>query len=529
MKFRTLTVASSLGWRLAHSIATKDGRIAKSSEITPEIIAELDQAGQPEVLAYRLEEGDTDENSAARMVADHIQGQDVDVQDAAHGRCNLYAAAAGVLVVDDEINDLNSAVQEIGIATLDRFTPVTEGQLLATVKIVPYGIETAQLHKALKMSASLKVAPYQSFRAALLSTGTPLNDKPLRATKNRIEYLKGTLETVETCAHDTQIVAAEIRKLSARKLDLLIVSGISAISDMQDILPSALQKAGGSVLHLGMPVDPGNLLMLGKIGSTVVIGMPGCAKSTSRNGFDWVLERFAANLPLDASTLQNMGIGGLLKEATNRPEPRAPAASAKHEPTRVVLLAAGKSSRSGNIHKLLAMLDSKPVVTQSVTALKKAGLAEITVVTGSRASEVEAALSSQNVSFLYNEDFESGMGGSLSLGISALPESTELCLVSLGDMPFVNISTIHALQETACQVSEADIFIPLFNGKRGNPVLWRRAQFDKLKHLRGDQGGRAIIRSHENLVCEVPVDDPGILIDLDTPEALAQFGISVTS
>ena len=529
MQFKTVPVAKALDWTLAHSVALGTGRIAKNSVITADTIAKLKKADIDEILAYRLEGTDVDENTAASAVANHIQGVGVETGEATHGRCNLYAGTAGLLLVDEKIDSLNVAVPPVGIATLPKYAPVSQGQLVATVKIIPFGIEKNQLEAALYINAPLKVAAYQQFRAVLLSTGTPLTAKATSVTRDRIERVHGSLDACDNCNHDIENVANKLNEAAVAAPDLIIVSCVAAISDARDILPTALEKAGGTVQHIGMPVDPGNLLMLGTLGSITVIGMPGCAKSPSLNGFDWVLERYAAGLPLDAHALQMMGIGGLLKEAVNRPEPRAPSTPHHTAITAAILLAAGKSSRSGDTHKLLAMLDGKSVIEQSVIALKKAGMAHIHVITGARAPQIEAALDGHVVSLTHNENFESGMGTSVAVGISALPSNAEQCLISLGDMPFVNAGTIQALQNAASQISEADIFVPLFKGKRGNPVLWRKNQFEKLKQITGDQGGRSIMRGQENLVCEVPVDDPGILIDLDTPEALAQFGISVTN
>ena len=529
MQFKSVPVAKAKGWTLAHSIAVGANRIAKNSKVTADIIARLQEANIEAIQAYRLETCDIDENTAAGAIANHIQGTGVKAAIAFNGRCNLHACSAGLLLVEDKIDDLNAAAPSVGIATLHKYTPVQQGQLVATVKIIPFGIEQNQLKAVLKIDASLKIKAYRPFTVALLSTGAPITAKTAKVTKNRLESVLGSLKIMDTCRHDVNSVTDKIREIATNGPDLLIVSGPSAISDHRDILPSAVKKAGGDVLHLGMPVDPGNLLMLGKLNAMTVIGMPGCAKSPSLNGFDWVLERYAAGLPLDAGTLQKMGIGGLLKEPVGRPEPRAPVTANAPTITAAIVLAAGKSSRSGDTHKLLALLDSKPVIEQSIIALRKAGLEQIHLVTGARAAEIETALDSQRIHFTHNADYDFGMGTSLAAGISSLPDSTEQCLISLGDMPFVQPSTIQTLQNAAVQISEADIFVPLFKGKRGNPVLWRKNQFEKLKQIKGDQGGRSIMRSQENLVCEVPVDDPGVLIDLDTPEALAQFGISVTS
>ncbi|WP_204333402.1 hypothetical protein, partial [Proteus mirabilis] len=84
----------------------------------------------------------------------------------------------------------------------------------------------------------------------------------------------------------------------AEDVDLVLVFGASAIADRRDVIPAALEQAGGEIEHLGMPVDPGNLLMVGRLGEVPVLGAPGCARSPKENGFDWVLTRLLAGLPV---------------------------------------------------------------------------------------------------------------------------------------------------------------------------------------------------------------------------------------
>ena len=95
---------------------------------------------------------------------------------------------------------------------------------------------------------------------------------------------------------------------------MLLIHGASAILDRRDVIPSAIERAGGRVDHFGMPVDPGNLLLLGHVGERVVLGLPGCARSPKVNGFDWVLERLVAGLPVGSAEIMRMGAGGLLAE-----------------------------------------------------------------------------------------------------------------------------------------------------------------------------------------------------------------------
>ena len=122
-------------------------------------------------------------------------------------------------------------------------------------------------------------------------------------------------------AHEEQALTRAIQSLTG-ECQAVVIFGASAITDRRDVIPSALEASGGRIEHFGMPVDPGNLLLLGEIGSVPVIGAPGCARSPKENGFDWVLGRILAGFAITRADIQAMGVGGLLMEIATRPQPR---------------------------------------------------------------------------------------------------------------------------------------------------------------------------------------------------------------
>src|SRR6185437_10371961 len=179
----------------------------------------------------------------------------------------------------------------------------------------------------------------------------------------------------------------------------------------RDVIPAALTSAGGVVEHFGMPVDPGNLLLIGKARGVPVLGAPGCARSPVENGFDWVLMRLLAGLRVARSDLAGMGVGGLLMEIVTRPQPRISPTTDSNNNVAAVILAAGRSTRMGGPNKLLAELRGKPlvrIVTEQVLASKALS---VTVVTGHQAAEVEKALAGLKVKFVRNPDFAAGLAG----------------------------------------------------------------------------------------------------------------------
>ena len=122
--------------------------------------------------------------------------------------------------------------------------------------------------------------------------------------------------------HDAAAIAGALEELKTEGCDIYLVAGASAIVDRHDVVPAGIEQAGGKVIHFGMPVDPGNLLLTGELDGKPVLGLPGCAKSPKYNGFDMVLERLAAGLPVGRAEIVRMGAGGLLAEIPSRPQPR---------------------------------------------------------------------------------------------------------------------------------------------------------------------------------------------------------------
>jgi molybdenum cofactor cytidylyltransferase len=277
-----------------------------------------------------------------------------------------------------------------------------------------------------------------------------------------------------------------------------------------------------------MPVDPGNLLMLGTLGQTTVIGIPSCAASPKLNGFDWVLERWHAGLAVDSATIGRMGVGGLLKEIPGRPQPRTERAANAIPGTRqaprigCVLLAAGRSSRMGDTNKLIEDLDGRPIVRHAAEAALASGISPVVVVTGHQQNAVRSALAGLDVAITHNPDFASGLASSLRTGLAALPPHLDGAFIALGDMPNVSAADYAALIAAFSPVDQRAIVVPVVGGKRGNPVLWSARYFTEMQALEGDSGARHLIGAYADAVAEVMRDGDATLVDVDTPEALAR-------
>jgi molybdenum cofactor cytidylyltransferase len=274
------------------------------------------------------------EDEAASRLAAAVAGEHVAVERPFTGRSNLYATCDGILVVGKAaIDRLNAVDEAITTATLPAYKPVVEGEMIGTVKIIPYAVPEAMLASALsKAHGALRVAPYVRRHVGVISTLMPglkpsIVDKTVQVLGSRLSPAGARVSAEARVPHETGALARAIADQAAGEAELIVVFGASAIADRRDVIPAAIEQAGGSVEHFGMPVDPGNLLLVGSLEGKPVIGAPGCARSPKENGFDWVLQRLLAAVPVTRDDIMALGVGGLLMEIVSRPQPRAGGAS----------------------------------------------------------------------------------------------------------------------------------------------------------------------------------------------------------
>jgi molybdenum cofactor cytidylyltransferase len=533
MKFGAVPVAESLGGIVAHAIKHEDFVLKKGTTISAGDIANLAQHGIAEVVVARFEPGDVLEDQAAQGLAEAAAGQNVRLDPPFTGRNNLFAEAAGILRIDagkiDAVNDIDDAVT---IATLPDLKPVKLGEMIGTVKIIPFSVPEAVLNKARGAAlGAITVAPFQPKRIAVISTLLPglkrsVIDKTLRVLQDRLDQSgaapdAGIIGHV-IVQHETKALAEAIRK--AAGADLIIIFGASAITDHRDVIPAAIALSGGEIEHFGMPVDPGNLLLIGRLGRAKVIGAPGCARSPKENGFDWVLDRFLANVPVTKADIRKMGVGGLLMEIISRPQPRAPETAPSVLQTAILVLAAGRSSRMGT-NKLTEIWNGKPILRHTVeAALASQRGGPLYVVAGHEPIRAKAALAGlEALRIVENPDYAAGLSTSVRAGLAALPETAGAALIMLGDMPRITPGMIDRLILAFGDNPEAKAVVPVVAGQRGNPVLIARSAFADCGTLTGDQGARKLLDLWGDQVIEVALDDEALLFDVDTPDALARL------
>lgn len=181
-----------------------------------------------------------------------------------------------------------------------------------------------------------------------------------------------------------------------------------------------------------------------------------------------------------------------------------------------IFLAAGESKRMGK-PKLLLPFNDSTILEQSVDNLLNSRVDEVIVVVGNRAREMTEKLAKRPVKIVVNPAYREGMSTSIVKGLSMVDRKTLAIMLVLADQPLIDKETINKLIETFLS-HDKGIAIPAYQGKRGHPIIFSAKYKEELQELKGDAGGRQIIRGHPDDVLEVAVNSPSINIDIDTTE-----------
>lgn len=345
MRFEAIPLSEAKGRILGHNVAGEDGRRAlrKGKPLTAADITRLAALGREKVYVAQLEAGDVDEDTAARRIATAVSGDNLRLSKALTGRANIYAAALGILRVDQERLLQLNLLDAVTLATLPNHSVVAEGKMVATLKIIAYGIPAADVREAELIGCELgvhshpllRVDPLRPQRVGLILSGSETARENIvgsfeRALRPRLALWGSELAAVDFVPLEDEggeaELAALIRQQAAAGVGMIILAGETAIMDRYDIAPRAVERAGGRVTCFGAPVDPGNLLMLGRYphaGREIpIVGAPGCARSPKRNIVDLVIPRLLAGDHLTKMDIVMLGHGGLLDDVPERPLPR---------------------------------------------------------------------------------------------------------------------------------------------------------------------------------------------------------------
>ena len=532
MKFGRISVTEAEGAFLAHTLKFDDLRLKKGHKITLEDVATLQSHGCSTIVAAQLEVDDLDENQAARQIAASVCGEHMNAQASFTGRSNLYASESGLLVYDRErLNQLNMVHEAITVAALNPYSVVEARQIIATIKIITYGVAADLVDKSEDIAKSpealFRIATFNPTDVGLIQTKLPgIRESILNKTRltleTRISRLGSRLTLERRCEHDETAIAEALKELQEADCKLILIIGASATADRRDVIPTGIENAGGQLAHLGMPVEPGNLLLLGQFNENCpVIGLPGCARSPALNGVDWIMERLLAGLKVSSKEIMSMGAGGFIKGSSK--SLKAQASSSRTANFSAIILAAGMSRRMGKTNKLLEVINNETMVGRVSRLVLASQVEQVTLVTGHESEKVSDAVTNENINIVHNPDYADGLSTSLHCGLMQLEEDVDAAIICLADMPAVSTAVINQLIAAFNPQENRLICVPVFDGQKGNPVVLAKRFFSEMSELSGDKGAREFLQKYVDLVCEVEINDAGVLHDIDEPESLRKY------
>ncbi len=509
--------------------------VKKGAILEARDVANLKSAGIASIICAVADEDDIHEDDACAMIAEMLDAEHISASIPATGRVNFTCQRLGIIRYDTELlKQINMIDEGITLAFVQHNQLLAAGDMVATLKIIPFYVSRSSAQKLaniLKDAELFCFHPLAAKQATLIQTRfehqpVSIFEATETVTRERLGNLGVPLIDTAIIAHNAEELGQALSHAATGDAELILISGASAIAHRDDLIPAAIKNAGGSVDHFGLAVDPGNLLMLGRLGSKLVIGMPGCARSPKLNGFDWVLQLYLAGVPLDADELAEMSAGGLLMEIASRPLPRAISSNKPRTPhIEAILLAAGTSSRMGKANKLLAEIAGTPLIRIVAEAICDSTADGLTVILGHEAEAVSAALDGIKARFLFNPDYKSGQASSIRCGLEQLPQAATDMMICLGDMPFIDAHLINRLIDSHLSLADrwSHITLPFAGGQRGNPVIWGKSFFDEIGNLSGDTGARTLFDSYRSAMNMVESDDLDICLDADTADDLARI------
>lgn len=322
---KEIKVQDAVGQILCHDITqivrgvVKDAKFRKGHVITAEDIPELLKLGKENIFVWENDATKLHENSAAEILRQVTQGENLSATDVKEGKIELKATCDGVFHVDAEkLNALNE-LGEICIATLQNKIPVRKGKSVAGMRVIPLVIDKQKMERVKEIADSvplMKVLPYKKFKVGLVVTGSEIFHERIQDTFTPV--IESKLKTFglevnwRRISDDSKEMTREkISELLELGAEMILCTGGMSI-DPDDRTPAAIISTGADVVTYGAPVLPGAMFMLAYKGGVPIMGLPGCVMFCSKTVFDLILPQVITGERLTRRDFTTLGVGGLL-------------------------------------------------------------------------------------------------------------------------------------------------------------------------------------------------------------------------
>lgn len=322
MKAQTVHVKESTGRILCCTIFRPGGRklLAKGHVMSDEDIELLKTEGLDRIWVTELEDGEVGEDDAVTQVASEMGCGSLEIRLAAGGRANLIATEACCVLVDEELLRQINCTSSVVIATAPNFSYARPGQRVATIKSAPFAVAQPQLEAVISILKErgpiLQARPVRDPIVGVVYTDPVSGDRARQLFEN---IVRQRLERFDTRAHyalavneEEVTVARAIQHVLRAKPTVILVASTTAPAGPEDVVGRAMARIGCHLERFLVPVEPGNLLLLGYNDDVPVVSAPGCYRSAKLNVVDLVMPPMLARYRVSGWELGCLGHGGLL-------------------------------------------------------------------------------------------------------------------------------------------------------------------------------------------------------------------------
>ncbi len=321
MKFKKITTLRAKGQQLGHNIQLANKVLRKGVILNKSLIELLVKSDISEVYTFKKNKDDIDENVAAKRIATHISSKDLYIDIPNNGRADIYARKGGMLIINKKaLIKVNVKFSNLAICSLKSYSIIQKGQLVGNVKVLPYAISKKEIKKLISNISNSSMFSFKRVnvkKVGLIVSKENTEQKKLKivnSLESRLNAFNLKINIVREASHKVEDLTNEIKKiLHKNSIDLLLIYGSTSIADKNDVIPYSIKQLKGKIVSFGLPTDPGNLALIANIDKTKIIGVPGCASSPKRNGFDIILERLCYGIKIDMNIIAEISEGGLFK------------------------------------------------------------------------------------------------------------------------------------------------------------------------------------------------------------------------
>ncbi len=321
-----IKVEEAVGKPLLHDITAimdngfKGVLFKRNQIIRKEDIEKLKDIGKEHIYVGELSKNQVHEEDAIKEIIDNLTDENISISDVSEGKITLRSKSRGIFVINRKLlKDINS-IGDYTIATIRSFSKVGSGDKLAGARIIPLWTSRDQVNLASSLIKKdgplLRVYPYKKLRVGALITGEEIfsgriKDRFEEVLLKKLQEFDHDYLGAEILPDDPKKIVKTYEKFKNQGADLIVFSGGMSV-DPDDITPTSIRNTGAEVISQGIPMQPGNMLMLAKDENTYLVGVPGASIHSEITSFDYILPRIFATIPIKKEDFIDMAEGGLL-------------------------------------------------------------------------------------------------------------------------------------------------------------------------------------------------------------------------